>query len=156
MYSKEEMKALKRDFWTEFDNYCASDATLSKRRTKFMLYNTRVKGIEMKWVVEPNLIEVVMEFNHPDADKFTEQWAQIEACKSFFSSSFGDDSKRLIWNSNYKLHDIDKSVGRIYLSCEGLNFHRRSDWQAIFKFMGENMHKMEKVWIQIKPLFEEF
>lgn len=44
---------------------------------------------------------------------------------------------------------------RIYLSREGLNFHRRSDWPEIFVFMGQNMHKMEKAWKNVKPFFEE-
>ena len=80
MYSKDEMKALKREFWTEFAEYCNTDAVLSKRRTKFMLYNTRVKGIEMKWVVEPKLVEVVMEFNHPSDAVLAEQWTKMESC----------------------------------------------------------------------------
>lgn len=155
MYSKDEMKALKREFWTEFAEYCNTDAVLSKRRTKFMLYNTRVKGIEMKWVVEPKLVEVVMEFNHPSDAVLAEQWTKMESCKSLFSKGYGRDFDHLIWDDNYELAGIDKTVKRIYLSREGLNFHRRSDWPEIFVFMGQNMHKMEKAWKNVKPFFEE-
>ena len=57
--------------------------------------------------------------------------------------------------NGYELAGIDKTVKRIYLSREGLNFHRRSDWPEIFAFMGQNMHKMEKAWKNVKPFFEE-
>ena len=49
MYSKEELKELKMEFWEGFGLYCSLTPIFRRRKSKFMLYNTKMKGVEMKF-----------------------------------------------------------------------------------------------------------
>ena len=49
MYSKEELKQLKKEFWEGFGTYCSLIPALKRRKSKFMLYNTKMKGVELKF-----------------------------------------------------------------------------------------------------------
>ena len=45
MYSKEELKQLKTEFWNSFAAYCEVQPYLRNRRKMWMLYDTKVKGV---------------------------------------------------------------------------------------------------------------
>ena len=42
MYSKEELKQLKKEFWEGFGTYCSMLPAMKRRKSKFMLYNTKM------------------------------------------------------------------------------------------------------------------
>ena len=47
MYSKEELKRLKLEFWESFAAFCEVQPYLRRRRKIWTLYNTKVKGVEL-------------------------------------------------------------------------------------------------------------
>ena len=49
MYSKEELKRLKLEFWESFAAFCEVQPYLRRRRKIWTLYNTKVKGVELKF-----------------------------------------------------------------------------------------------------------
>ena len=65
MYSKEELKQLKKEFWEGFGVYCSQVPALKRRKSKFMLYNTKMKGVEMKFDATREGAFVILEINLP-------------------------------------------------------------------------------------------
>ena len=47
MYSKDELRKLKTEFWESFAAYCEVQPYLRRRRKMWVLYNTKVKGVEL-------------------------------------------------------------------------------------------------------------
>ena len=45
MYTRDEIKLLKKEFWEGFGFFCANHPVLGKRKSKFLLYNTKMKGV---------------------------------------------------------------------------------------------------------------
>ena len=68
MYSKDELKKLKVEFWESFAAYCEVQPYLRRRRKMWVLYNTKVKGMELKFDVNRNGAYVILEVNHRQED----------------------------------------------------------------------------------------
>ena len=63
MYSKDELKQLKKEFWEGFGVFCSNHPVLGKRKSKFMLYNTKMKGVELKFDATREGAFVILELN---------------------------------------------------------------------------------------------
>ena len=48
MYSKEELKNLKLEFWESFAAFCEVQPYLRGRKKIWTLYDTKVKGVEIR------------------------------------------------------------------------------------------------------------
>lgn len=152
MYKQSELKQLKTDFWNGFADYCNTIPRLAQRKQKFMLYNTRLKGTELKFDVQRHEVSVVLEINHTDYDRRIELFEHFKACRLLFEESFGD--MEVVYEPFYVL-ETGKEVCRIYVSMkQDVDFHRRDDWQIFYIFMARNMMKLERIFNQAKQALE--
>ena len=152
-YKRDELKQLKTDFWNGFAEYCNTIPRLAQRKQKFMLYNTRLKGTELKFDVERHCVSVVLEINHTDYERRIQLFEHFKACRLLFDEAFGED--QVVYEPFFVL-DTGKEVCRIYLSSnvEGLDFHRRDDWTQFYTFMARNMMRFERIFNQAKQAIE--
>jgi hypothetical protein len=162
MYKQSELKQLKTDFWNGFADYCNTIPRLAQRKQKFMLYNTRLKGTELKFDVQRHEVSVVLEINHTDYDRRIELFEHFKACRLLFEEVFG--GMEVVYEPFFKL-ETGKEVSRIYVSSvsendagaekgEKMDFHRRDDWQKFYQFMARNMMRLERIFNQAKQAME--
>lgn len=162
MYKQSELKQLKTDFWNGFADYCNTIPRLAQRKQKFMLYNTRLKGTELKFDVQRHEVSVVLEINHTDYDRRIELFEHFKACRLLFEEAFG--GIEVVYEPFFKL-ETGKEVCRIYVSSvsendasaekgEKMDFHRRDDWQKFYQFMARNMMRLERIFNQAKQAME--
>ena len=150
MYSKEELKMLKTEFWEGFGLYCGMIPALNRRKSKFMLYNTKLKGVELKFDATRSGAYVILEINHSDINRRIELYDKFEQCKSMMEKDFPDG---LIWNFEY-IRECGTEVSRIYTHKPDIDIHRRIHWIGFYKFMSEEMLKLEKAFRKVKELIE--
>ena len=152
MYKRDELKQLKTDFWNGFADYCNTIPRLAQRKQKFMLYNTRLKGTELKFDVQRHEVAVVLEINHTDYDRRIELFEHFKACHLLFEESF--DGLEVVYEPFFKL-ETGKDVCRIYIRLnDEMDFHRRDDWQKFYGFMARNMMRLERIFNQAKQAVE--
>ena len=152
MYKRDELKQLKTDFWNGFADYCNTIPRLAQRKQKFMLYNTRLKGTELKFDVQRHEVAVVLEINHTDYDRRIELFEHFKACHLLFEESF--DGLEVVYEPFFKLK-TGKDVCRIYIRLnDEMDFHRRDDWQKFYGFMARNMMRLERIFNQAKQAVE--
>jgi Domain of unknown function (DUF4268) len=150
MYSREEVIALKKEFWEGFGVYCSQVSALRKRKSKFMLYNTKMKGIEMKFDATRDGAYVILEFNHKDEDIRLRHFTYFEQYKSLFEKDF---SYGLIFELVY-IRECGTQVSRMYTHLSGIDIHRRVQWLAFYEFMASEMLKLEKAFRLVKEVIE--
>ena len=98
MYTREEMKELKRDFWSGFDEFCAQLPRFKYRKKKWILYNTKIKGVEMKFDANREGAFVIMEFNHPRESKRMQMMETMAKFRSIVDKHFPDS----VWEYSYQ------------------------------------------------------
>ena len=152
MYKRDELKQLKTDFWNGFADYCNTIPRLAQRKQKFMLYNTRLKGTELKFDVQRHEVAVVLEINHNDYERRIELFEHFKACRMFFEEAF--EGMEIVYEPFFKL-ETGKDVCRIYIRLDDvMDFHRRDDWQKFYGFMARNMMRLERIFNQAKQALE--
>jgi hypothetical protein len=150
MYSKEEVKQLKKEFWEGFGVYCSQIPELKRRKSKFMLYNTKMKGVELKFDATRDGAFVILELNHSNSTLRLEKYEQFEQYKIIMEKQFPNG---LIWDFAY-IRDCGTEVCRIYTSKTGIDLHRRIQWMEFYQFMSVEMMKLEKSFIKVKAALE--
>ena len=148
MYSKEELYQLKKEFWEGFDCYCKRR---NKGRKKWILYDTKVKGLAMKFEAKRDGAYVVMELNQRDTYTRESMYDKIFAMKTYIESVFGEP---LCWEKRH-LGDGERYFSRIYIQKNGIDFHRQIQWMEFFSFFYEKMSVMETVFDDIKDVVTE-
>lgn len=150
MYSKDELKLLKKDFWEGFGIYCSNHPVLGKRKSKFMLYNTKMKGVELKFDANREGAFVILELNNPKEEDRLKRYEQFEKYKAVMEENFPEG---LIWDFAYKL-ETGHEVCRIYSQKTGIDIHTRIDWMEFYTFMASEMLKLEKAFRYVKEAVE--
>lgn len=146
MYSKEELKNLKTEFWESFAAFCDVQPFLYHRKKMWMLYDTKVKCVELKFDVTRKGAKVMLEISHRDDIARLEMYERIALHKVTLEEGFNG---QLIWDE-FAETEHSKPVSRIYVEKNELDFHRRSHWGELFRFMADNMFLLENNFIEIK------
>jgi hypothetical protein len=150
MYSKEELRALKTEFWEGFGTYCSLLPALSRRKSKFMLYNTKMKGVELKFDATRAGAFVILEINLNNPTLRLEKYEQFEAYKVIMEKDFPNG---LIWDFAF-IRECGTEVCRIYTHKSGIDFHRRIQWIEFYQFMSGEMIKLERAFKKVKDALE--
>ena len=150
MYSKDEVRDLKKRFWDGLSTYAEQYSELKGRKHKFMLHNTRLKGVTMKFDATRSGAFVILEIDHRSEERQEKLCAHFEEYRQYLDDEFEGN---LIWDKNYT-KDCGKRVVRIYCMREGLDIHRQEQWNDFYEYLVANMIKMERGFTQIKVMWD--
>jgi hypothetical protein len=152
MYSRSEEKELKKNFWQSFGNYCELQPAMRKNKRHWILYNTKIRGLELKFDVTRNGAYVILELNDKDEDRRLEMYEKLQSCRLILQEKMGDNE--LFWDLIHE-KPLGEQVSRVYVCQKGIDFHRTSDWGVFFQFMYKNMLTMEQFFKEIREIFIE-
>ncbi len=151
MYSKDELRNLKTEFWESFSAYCEVQPYLKGRHKIWTLYNTKVKGVELKFDLSRDGVAVVLEISLHQEDQRLEMYEKLTWYKEMLEKDFPEG---LIWDVCYT-REKGNEVARIYCKKSGIDFHRREDWGDFFAYMARNMYLLERNFMKIAPYIRE-
>ena len=151
MYSKDELKNLKLEFWESFASFCEVQPYLRGRKKVWTLYDTKVRGVELKFDANREGAFVILEVNHRSEEARLEMFERLTWYKDTLEMDFLEG---LIWDICF-VRDTGKQVARIYTSKSGIDFHRRQDWGEFFSFMASQMYLLERNFMSIAEYLRE-
>ena len=150
MYSKDEVRQLKKRFWDGLSDYAEQYAELRNRRHKFMLHNTRLKGVTMKFDATRDGAYVILEIDHRSEEQQEKLYNHFLENKELLEAAFDTP---LVWDTHY-ITESGKPVIRIYCMQSGLDIHRQGEWGDFYAFMVDNMIRLEKGFVQVKAIWD--
>ena len=151
MYSKDELKNLKLEFWESFAAFCEVQPYLRGRKKIWTLYDTKVKGVELKFDATREGAFVILEVNHRGEEARLEMFERLTWYKDTLETDFPEG---LTWDICF-VRDTGKQVARIYTSKSGIDFPRRQDWGEFFSFMASQMYLLERNFMSIAEYLRE-
>lgn len=151
MYSKDELKNLKLEFWESFAAFCEVQPYLRGRKKIWTLYDTKVKGVELKFDATREGAFVILEVNHRGEEARLEMFERLTWYKDTLETDFPEG---LTWDICF-VRDTGKQVARIYTSKSGIDLHRRQDWGEFFSFMASQMYLLERNFMSIAEYLRE-
>jgi hypothetical protein len=151
MYTQEEARQIRKEFWDTFAKRCEIVPELKHRKKKWVLYDTKISGIDLKFEVDRNEALVILEINNRQENRRLQIFEILEKYKRLLEEGFDDG---LIWDFCV-IRESGQEVCRIYEKMPHADIHRQSQWPNIFNFLIENMLKLEANFMEIRDAVQE-
>ncbi len=151
MYTPEEAKQIRKEFWDTFAKRCELVPELKYRRKKWVLYDTKISGVHLKFEVDRNEALVILEINNRSESRRLQIYETLERYKLLLEEGFDDG---LIWDFCV-VRESGQEVCRIYEKMPRADIHRQSQWPDIFNFLIENMMKLEANFMEVRDAVQE-
>jgi hypothetical protein len=145
MYSKEEAKQLRLEFWQKLSNRTRRLPGQKGRKRLWILDNTGIKGLDLRFDVGREKIIVALEINIKKEENRLALYEKLEAAKGLFEEQFGGP---LTWDFAYT-KDNGREVCRVYVEQPG-DMYVQESWSEIFTFMIDRMMRLEKAFLEVK------
>lgn len=138
MFSIEASKQIRQEFWTSFGKSFPR---------KWILYHTKIKGVQFKFYFDISKARVSIEFEEVDITKRRVAFEKFLSLRAQFKAGIPD----LIFAESFELAD-GKQISSIYLERLGVSIHNKETWQEAMYFLKDYMEKLEEVWYE----YEDF
>ncbi|WP_179336136.1 DUF4268 domain-containing protein [Winogradskyella costae] len=136
MFSKEESRLLRQEFWTSFGKSFPR---------KWVLYDTKIKGFSFKFHFDNKSALIALDLED-DLENRINCWEKLVALKGILTNEYLPE---VIYNEEYFLEN-GKEISRIYLPLEQkVSIHNKNTWRVVMEFFNENMSLFE-------AFFEEY
>ncbi|GGW61110.1 uncharacterized protein DUF4268 [Winogradskyella epiphytica] len=136
MFSKEESRQIRQEFWTSFGKSFPR---------KWLLYNTKIKGLSFKFHFDTKSALVALDLED-DLENRINCWEKLVALKGILQ---GEYLPEVIYEEAYFLEN-GKEISRIYLPLhQKVSIHNKNTWQDVMIFFNDNMSLFE-------AFFEEY
>ncbi|MBL4606058.1 MAG: DUF4268 domain-containing protein [Flavobacteriaceae bacterium] len=131
MFSKEESAKLRQEFWTSFGKSFPR---------KWLLYNTKIKGVSFKFVADRKKALVSLDLEHPDDIANELFYDQLLSLKTILTEEYHPE---IIFDASYELEN-GKIIHRMYVSHEEkFSIHTKNTWRDCYEFFINTMPKFE-------------
>ncbi|GAL63835.1 DUF4268 domain-containing protein [Algibacter lectus] len=141
MFSKEESRKMREEFWTSFGKSFPR---------KWILYNTKLKGLSFKFHFDNRSALIALDLED-DLEHRINHWEKLEALKPILLDEYLPDA---IYNEAYFL-DNEKEISRIYVPLEQkVSIHNKNTWRDVMEFFNVNMNLFEAFFEEYKDVIE--
>lgn len=142
MFSREESKRIREEFWTDFGQ---------KFPRKWLLYNTKIKEVQLKFTFTTEFAQVSLDVSSSDdviQEYYTEKFHSLESVLK------SDYLPKAILEDDYLLPE-GKLVMRIFVQLDKVNIHNRNHWPEVFEFLYRNMDLLESFFEDFEDFIKE-
>ncbi|WP_138434408.1 DUF4268 domain-containing protein [Winogradskyella algicola] len=141
MFSKEESRLLRQEFWTSFGKSFPR---------KWILYNTKIKGLSFKFHFDIKKAFIALDLED-DLENRINCWEKLVALKNILHADYLPDA---IYEEEYYLNN-GKEISRIYLPLEQkVSIHNKNTWRAVMEFFNTNMMLFETFFEEYKDIIK--
>ncbi|MFT4838522.1 MAG: hypothetical protein ACJAWA_001768 [Nonlabens sp.] len=141
MYSKEEAKNVRQQFWTMFGK---------RYDRKWLLYDTKLKDINLKFSFEDRRALVSIDINHDDAIFRAYYYEKLISLENIMKEEVSDE---LVFEENYIL-ESGKTISRVFVMYEGVKIQKQTDWPEVYQFFYTYMDRLESFFREYKDFID--
>ncbi|WP_430468449.1 DUF4268 domain-containing protein [Winogradskyella ouciana] len=148
MFSKEESRQLRQEFWTSFGK--SFPRNLPNGRQGWLLYNTKIKGLSFKFHFDTKSALIALDLED-DLENRINCWEKLVALKGILQSEYLPNA---IYEEDYYL-DNGKEISRIYVPLDqNVSIHNKNTWQVVMEFFNVNMTLFEAFFEEYKDFIK--
>ena len=141
MFSKEESRQIREEFWTSFGKSFPR---------KWILYNTKIKGVSFKFHFDTKKALVALDLEDDLENRIT-YWEKLLALKSILTEDYLPEA---IYEEIYYLEN-GKEISRIYVPLETkVSIHNKNSWREVMEFFSEKMSLFEAFFEEYKEVIK--
>lgn len=142
MFSKEESRQLRQEFWTSFGKSFPR---------KWILYDTKIKGFSFKFHFDTKSALVTLDLED-DLEHRINSWEKLLSLKSILINDYLPEA---IFEETYVLEN-GKEISRIYVPLDQkVSIHNKNTWQEVMLFFTTSMDKFENFFKDYEDILKD-
>jgi|TARA_B110000914_G_scaffold63117_1_gene55013 hypothetical protein len=142
MFSKEDSAVLRKEFWTSFGKSFPR---------KWLLYNTKIKGLNFKFVADRKKAMICLDIEHSDEIASEIIYDQILSLKTILIEEYLPE---VIFDGSYELEN-GKIIRRIYINhTEKFSIYNKNTWRSCYEFYVKFMPKFELFFYEYEDVID--
>jgi len=142
MFSKEEAKKIRQDFWITFGKRTALLPTDDGSKKKWILFKTGISDLSFKFESERKFARVCIDIETNDLINRIQYFEKFQSLKAILEEAVPNE---LIWDETFILEN-GKEISRIYCQLDGVSLYNQKKWPEIYDFFIANMSTIEEVY----------
>lgn len=140
MFTKEEKKAINKEFWDGFKTYCHK----KKVKRKWLLSKISIKHTQLKFFADHKKALVLFQIDNKSDEKRLEIYSYFNAMRKLWDE---EAREGLIWCERFEGID-NNEVSAIYFELEGVNIYKKEDHEKIYSFFVKKMIILEDIYLE--------
>lgn len=141
MFSKEESRKLREEFWISFGKSFPR---------KWILYDTRLKGFAFKFHFDNKSALVTLDLED-DLEQRINFWDKLQSLKTILIEEYLPE---VIFEEEYFLEN-GKEISRIYLPLDKkVSIHNKNSWREVMEFFVDKMSRFEAFFEEYKDFID--
>lgn len=140
MFSREESRKLREEFWISFGK---------SYPRKWILYKTKIKGLSFKFNFDIKKAMVSIDVEG-DLEQRILVWEKLISLKSILLEDYWPEA---IFEE-YHLLENQKEISRIYTEFNEVSIHNKNTWLQTMVFLSQNMDKVEAFYEDFKDILK--
>lgn len=130
MFSKEESRKLRQEFWTSFGKSFPR---------KWILYNTKIKDFSFKFHFERKQALVSLDIEDENLENRIKYWEKMLSLKALLLEALPD----AVFDETHYLEN-GKEISRIYVRYDKkVSVYNKGTWREVMEFFNETMEQFE-------------
>ncbi len=142
MFSKEESKKIRQEFWIRFGK---------QYPRKWLLYNTKIKDVSLKFTFTTKKAQVSMDIEPYDEVIRAYYYDKLLSLKNSIKTEY---LEHIIFDDQYLL-DNGKVISRIYVEEQNVSVHNKDTWDKTMHFLNDRMSKLEAFFVEYKDFISQ-
>ncbi|TRO63314.1 DUF4268 domain-containing protein [Christiangramia sabulilitoris] len=142
MFSQEESKKIRQEFWTSFGK---------EYPHKWLLYNTKIKEIQLKFTFDRKVAQVSLDIIDQDEMIRAYYFEKLQSLLTVLKEEYLPVAQL---EKDYQLPE-GKMISRLYVEKDRVSIHNKKDWPEVKKFLAENMFKLEEFFEDFKDYIKD-
>ncbi|TDT44622.1 uncharacterized protein DUF4268 [Maribacter spongiicola] len=140
MFSKEESRKLREEFWIAFGKSFPN---------KWTLYKTKVKGLSFKFHFDFKMAMVSIDVDS-DFEQRIKVWDKLVALKSILLDEYLPEA----FYEDFFILDNQKDISRIYVQLDNVSIHNKNSWRKTMVFLNKSMLTIETFYEEYKDIID--
>jgi len=140
MFSKEESRKLREEFWIAFGKSFPN---------KWTLYKTEVKGLSFKFHFDLKRAIVSIDVDS-DFEQRIRVWDKLVALESILLNDYLHEATF----EDFYLLENKKEISRIYVELNHVSIHNKNTWRETMEFLNQNMLQIERFYEEYKDIID--
>ena len=141
MFSKENSRLIRQEFWTSFGKSFPR---------KWILYNTKIKGLSFKFYFDTKKAFIALDLED-NLENRIKCWEKLIALKNILLDNYLPDA---IYKEEYYLEN-GKEISRIYVPLnQKVSIHNKNTWRDTMAFFSEKMTLFEAFFEEYKEVIK--
>lgn len=124
MFSQEESKKIRQEFWTSFGKEFPH---------KWLLYNTKMKEIQLKFTFNRKIAQVSLDIVDNDEMIRAYYFEKLQSLEKVLKAEYLPE---VIFEEYYELPE-EKMISRVYVQMENVSIHNQKDWPEVKQFLAK-------------------